>query len=67
MAAENRGREVGEGLAGARAGLGQQDAAAAEHAGHGRGHVALARAGLEVRDGPRERAVVGEHALDERG
>lgn len=30
------------------------------------GHVTLALAGLEVRDGPRQRAVVGEHALGER-
>ncbi len=64
MAAQDRGRQVGEGLPGAGPGLGEEHAAAAEDAGHGRGHLALPGAGFELRHGLRERAVIREDALD---
>ena len=48
LAAENRGHEVGERLAGAGAGLGEEDAAVLEHARHGGRHLDLAGARLEV-------------------
>jgi hypothetical protein len=65
VAAQDRRRQVGEGLAGAGAGLREKDAPAAEDAGDGSRHVALTGAGLELRHRPRERAVVGEDAIDE--
>jgi hypothetical protein len=65
MAAEDCGREVRQRLAGARASLGEQHAATAEDAGDGGCHLALPGPRLEVRHGPRERAVVGERARDE--
>jgi hypothetical protein len=62
--AQNRGRQVREGLSGARAGFSEQRAAAREDAGHGRRHLPLSGPGLEVRHGPREGPVVGEDAVD---
>jgi hypothetical protein len=66
MAAQDGGSKVRERLAGAGARLGEQDAAAAEHPCDRRGHVARPGTRLELGDGPCQRAVVGEDALDER-
>ena len=48
LAAEDRGHEVGERLAGAGAGFGEQDAAVGEDVGDGRRHLELAGARLEA-------------------
>jgi hypothetical protein len=66
MAAQDGRGEIGQGLARAGARFGEEDAAPPEHPGDGRGHVALPGSGLELRNGPRQRAVVGEDPLDER-
>jgi hypothetical protein len=66
MAAEDGRGEVGQGLARAGSRLGEEDASPAEHPGDGRGHVALPGSRLELGNGPRQRTVVGEDALDER-
>ena len=63
LAAENCGHEVGERLAGAGAGLREQNAAVFEHAGDRRGHVDLAGARLEVGHGERERSARREDRL----
>ena len=56
------GNEIGERLAGAGSGLGEQRAAVLERVGDGRGHVHLAGARLEVGEGARQRAVRGKRA-----
>src|SRR6185503_18514998 len=67
LTAEDRGDEVGERLAGPGAGLREQHAALGEDSGDGRGHLELARAGLEPRQRSRDRAAGGKRGLDRRG
>jgi hypothetical protein len=64
MAAEDGRGEVRQRLARAGSRLDEQDAAPGEDPGDGRGHVALPGPGLELRNGPGQRAVVGEDAPD---
>ena len=66
MAAEDRRCEVRQRLARAGSRLDEQDAAPGEDPGDGRGHVALPGPGLELRNGQRQWAVVGEDAFDAR-
>ena len=64
FAAEDGGHEVGERLAGAGARFGEQDAAVLEDARHGRRHLDLSGARLEVGHRQRERAAGGEDGGD---
>ncbi len=61
---EDGRQEVGEGLARAGAGFGDQGAAAFEGLGDALGQAALSGPGFEALDGTGERAVVRERALD---
>ncbi len=62
--AQDGRHQVGHGLAGARAGLGQQHAAVFEDRRHGSRHAALPVARLVVRQRAGERPIVGEGAGD---
>ena len=64
LAAQDGGHEIGERLAGAGPGLGEQDAAAREHLRHRGGHFDLPGARLEVRHRTGKRSVGREHGLD---
>ena len=66
LAAEDRGHEVGERLAGAGAGLGEQDAAVGEDVGDGRGHLELRGARLEAVERERQRSAGREDGADGR-
>ena len=61
-AAQHRRHEIRHRLAGAGAGFRHEHAALVDRARHGDRHPPLAVAGLELRKGPRQRAVVGESA-----
>ena len=61
---EDRRHQVRQRLAGAGPGLREQDTAVLERAGHRRRHRALALARLEVIDGARQHAVIGECGVD---
>ena len=63
LAAENRGHEIRERLAGAGAGFGEQDAAVLEDARDGRGHLDLAGARLEIGHGEGKRAAGAKAGL----
>ena len=61
---ENRRHQVGERLAGAGPGLGEQHAAMLQRVRHRGGHGALTLARFEVIDGARQRSVIGKRGLD---
>ena len=62
LAAENRGHEIGEGLAGAGPGFGDQRPATFDDVGDGRRHGALSVAWLVPVNGSRQRTIVREHS-----
>ena len=64
LAAENRGNQIRERLAGAGSRFREQHAAVFEPARDGGGHFDLARAGLEVGDRARQRAIGREDRVD---
>jgi hypothetical protein len=63
-APQQRRHQVGEGLAGARAGLGHEHLLVGDGLGHGLGHLGLRLARLERADGGCERAAGAEQAID---
>jgi hypothetical protein len=67
LAAQDGGDEVGQGLPGAGAGFGEEDAAVLEDVGDGRRHLDLAGARFEVGDAACQRAGRREHLGDRRG
>ena len=66
LPAQDRRHEIGERFTGARARLGQQDAAIGERVGHGEGHQALALTRLELIDRRSQRAIVRKRRFDRR-
>ena len=63
-AREQRGHQIGEGLAGAGAGLDHQDRVVAYRLGHRQRHLALLRARTERRDFSGKRALFGKETFD---
>ena len=64
LAAEDGGNEIGERLAGAGAGFGEQHAAVGEDVGDGRGHLELGRTRLEPVERRRQRTARSENRGD---
>ena len=64
LAAQDGGNQVGQRLARAGAGLGEDGAAGLQHVGDGLGHQPLPLARLEARPGRRQRALGGERGRD---
>ena len=64
LARQDRRHEVGQRLAGARAGLGEEDAAIVEHVGDGGRHLELRRPRLEPVERDRQRTAGREDGLN---
>ena len=64
LAAQNRGNQIGEGLAGPGAGFGEQHAAVLEPPRDGVGHFELPGAGLKVGNRARQHAAGREDGVD---